>query len=164
MDAPSAMLLTFALWAYAAGMAGALLFQRTEKLANGLGFGLAAAGGACGVCSCASALATGAATASQSYELFPALIPYVRFSIHADALGCFFGLIVSLVGVAISIYSLGYARGYYGQKNVGALAAFFNLLLLATTLVFLADNAFFFLVAWEIMALAAYCLVSFEHE
>ena len=37
-------------------------------------------------------------------------------------------------------------------------------MLLATTLVFLADNAFFFLIAWEIMALAAYCLVSFEHE
>ena len=44
------------------------------------------------------------------------------------------------------------------------LGAFFNLLLLATTLVFLADNAFFFLIAWEIMALSAYCLVSFEHE
>ena len=37
-------------------------------------------------------------------------------------------------------------------------------MLLATTLVFLADNAFFFLIAWEIMALSAYCLVSFEHE
>ena len=66
--------------------------------------------------------------------------------------------------MALSIYSLGYARGYYGRKNVGVLAAFFNLLLLATTLVFLADNAFFFLIAWEIMALTAYCLVSFEHE
>jgi hydrogenase-4 component B len=30
--------------------------------------------------------------------------------------------------------------------------------------VFLASNAFFFLMAWEIMALSAYCLVSFEHE
>ena len=145
-------------------MVGALLFQRAEKLANGIGFGLAAAGGVCGVLSCASALATGAATASQSFELFPSLIPYVRFSIHADALGCFFGLMVSLLGVALSIYSLGYARGYYGRKNVGVLGAFFNLLLLATTLVFLADNAFFFLIAWEIMALTAYCLVSFEHE
>ena len=44
------------------------------------------------------------------------------------------------------------------------LAAFYNALLLATTLVFTASNAFFFLIAWEIMALTAYCLVSFEHE
>ncbi len=159
-----ATLLTIALWAYVAGIAGALLFQRAERLANGIGFGLAALGGFCGVLACASALATGAATASPSYELFPSLIPFVRFSVHADALGCFFGLIVSLLGVALSIYSLGYAPGYYGRKNVGVLGAFFNLLLLATTLVFLADNAFFFLIAWEIMALTAYCLVSFEHE
>ena len=62
------------------------------------------------------------------------------------------------------MYSLGYARGFYGRKNVGVLGAFFNVLLLATTLVFLADNAFFFLIAWEIMALSAYCLVSYEHE
>ena len=164
MNELSATLLTCALWAYVAGMVGALLFQRAERLANGIGFGLAAVGGCCGVLSCASALATGAATASRSFELFPSLIPYVRFSIHADALGCFFGMMVSLLAVALSIYSLGYARGYYGRKNVGVLAAFFNLLLLATTLVFLADNAFFFLIAWEIMALSAYCLVSFEHE
>jgi hydrogenase-4 component B len=164
MNELSATLLTAALWAYVAGMVGALLFQRAERLANVIGFGLAAAGGFCGVLSCAAALATGAATTSRSFELFPSLIPYVRFSIHVDALGCFFGLIVSLLALAISIYSLGYARGYYGQKNVGILAGFFNLLLLATTLVFLADNAFFFLIAWEIMALSAYCLVSFEHE
>src|ERR1035441_7440017 len=164
MNELSATLLTVALWAYVAGMVGALLFQRAERLANGIGFGLAAAGGCCGVLSCASALATGAATGNRSFELFPSLIPFVRFSIHADALGCFFGLIVSLLGVALSIYSLGYARGYYGRKNVGVLGAMFNALLLATTLVFLADHAIFFLIAWEIMALSAYCLVSFEHE
>ena len=164
MNELSATLLTYALWAYVAGMVGALVFQRAERLANGIGFGLAAVGGCCGVLSCASALATGAATASRSFELFPSLIPYVRFSIHADALGCFFGMIVSLLSVALSVFSLGYARGYYGRKNVGVLGALFNVLLLATTLVFLADHAFFFLIAWEIMALSAYCLVSFEHE
>ncbi len=164
MNTFSAMLLIFALWVYVAGMVGALLFRRAERLANGIGFGLSAFGGLCGVFSFTSSLATGAATASQSFELFPALIPYVRFSIHADALGCFFGLIVSLLGMALSIYSLGYARGYYGRKSVGVFAAFFNLLLLATTLVFLSDNVVFFLIAWEIMALTAYCLVSFEHE
>ena len=82
MNELSATLLTVALWAYVAGMVGALLFQRAERLANGIGFGLAAAGGCCGVLSCASALATGAATGNRSFELFPSLIPYVRFSIH----------------------------------------------------------------------------------
>ena len=40
----------------------------------------------------------------------------------------------------------------------------FPALLLATTLVFVADHIWLFLIAWELMALAAYCLVSFEHE
>ena len=164
MNAFSATLLTVAFWAYVTGMGGALLFQRAEKLANSIGFGLAAAGGVFGVLSFGGALVNGTASAGQSLVLFPSLVPFVRFSLHADALGCFFGLVVSLLGVALSIYSLGYVRGYYGRKNVGVLGALFNALLLATTLVFLADNVFFFLMAWEIMALTAYCLVSFEHE
>jgi len=57
-----------------------------------------------------------------------------------------------------------YAKGFFGRKNVGVLGAFFNALLLATSLTFVADNVWLFLIAWEIMALTAYCLVSFRHE
>jgi hydrogenase-4 component B len=163
MNELPAILLTSALCAYVAGAVGALIFQRAERLANGIGFGFAAAGGFCGVLTFASSLASGA-TANHSSELFPSLIPFVRFSIRADALGCFFGMMVSLLGVALSVYSLGYARSYYGRKNVGMLGALFNLLLLATTLVFLANQTFFFLIAWEIMAFCAYGLVNYEHE
>jgi len=164
MDALSSALLSVGLSIYVAGAVAGLLLLRRERLANLFSFGAAALAALCGVFSYAAALATGAAATSQSFELLPLLIPYVRFSIRPDALSCFFGMIVSLLGLAVSIYSLGYARGFYGRKNVGVLGASFNVLLLATTLVFLADNAFFFLIAWEIMALTAYCLVSFEHE
>ena len=164
MDHPSSTLLHLALLGYVVGAAAGLCFLRRERLANLFSFGSAAVAALCGLVSCTCALATGAASSSRSAELFASLIPYVRFSIHADALSCFFGMVVSLLGLAISIYSLGYARGYYGHKNVGVLGAFFNVLLLATTLVFFSDNAFFFLMAWEVMALSAYCLVSFEHE
>ena len=41
---------------------------------------------------------------------------------------------------------------------------FYNLLLLSLTLVFTAANAFFFLTAWELMTILAYCLITFEHE
>ena len=40
-------------------------------------------------------------------------------------LGLFFVIIVSLLALAVSMYSLGYARGFYGRKNVGVLGAFF---------------------------------------
>ena len=164
MNFEPATLLTVSLVGYVVGAVGGLLCLRRERAANLFAFGCASLAALCGVISCASALATGAAAANQSFTLFPSLIPYVQFTVRLDPLGAFFGLIVSLLGLALSIYSLGYARGFYGRKNVGVLGAFFNVLLLAVTLVFLADNAFFFLIAWEIMALTAYCLVSFEHE
>ena len=157
-------LLNLCLLGYVVGAVAGLLFLRFERSANLFSFGCATLASLCGIGACATVLATGAAAAIQPFELVTSLVPYLQFTVRLDPLGAFFGLIVSLVGTALSIYSLGYARGFYGRKSVGLLAAFFNVLLLATTLVFLAANAFFFLIAWEIMALTCYLLISFEHE
>ena len=165
MDITPTTLLPLALAGYVLGCAAGLLFFRHERLANLCSFGCATAAALCGTVACAMSLAAGAtAAAPLQLQLLPTLIPYVQFTVSLDPLSAFFGLIVSLLSFALSLYSLGYARGFYGRKSVGALGAFFNLMLLATTLVVMADNAFFFLMVWEIMALSAYCLVSFEHE
>ncbi len=164
MDNPSGPLLNLSLLGYLIGTAAGLLFLRQEKFANLFSFGCAALAALAGLIACVASLTTGAAVSAQRVTLWPTLIPYVQFTARLDPLAAFFGLIVSLLGLALSIYSLGYARGFYGRKNVGVLGAFFNTLLLTTTLVFVSDNAFFFLIVWEIMTLAAYCLVSFEHE
>jgi hydrogenase-4 component B len=149
---------------YVAGVVAGLLFSRNSRVANYLSFGLGAVAALVSLVACVQGLVGGEALVSQTRQLLPSLTPIIRFSIRLDPLGLFFGVIVSLLGVALSIYSLGYARSFYGHKSVGVFGALFNTLLLATTLVFLAGNAFFFLLAWEIMALSAYCLVSFEHE
>ena len=149
--------------AYAAGALGSLLALRRERVANLVGFGSAMVASICGFVAALVALISGQAQNATPFELWPSLIPYVQLSVKLDPLAAFFVLIVSTVGLALSVYSLGYARGFYGRKSVGVLGAFYNTLLLATTLVFTANNAFFFLIAWEIMALTAYCLVSFEH-
>lgn len=162
MDHLSTTLLLLTLLGYVAGAVAGLLCLRAERLANYCAFGCAALSAFGGVVASVAGLAAG--VAHPSVQLLPALIPYVQFTIRPDPLGLFFTLIVSLVGLAISLYSLGYARGFYGRKNIGVFSAFFNVMLLATTLVFLSDNAFFFLIAWEIMALTTYLLVSFEHE
>src|SRR5438876_3400950 len=138
--------------------------MRRERLANVFSFGAASLSALVGLLAGLFFLAGGNGTPAPQNELLPALNPYIRFTVRIDALGAFFLLIVSLLGFALSTYSLGYVRGFYGRKNVGVLGAFYNSLLLATTLVFVADNAFLFLIVWEIMALTAYCLVSFEHE
>ena len=157
-------LLSVTFVAYVLGAVAGLCCLRHERLANALGFGLATLASACGLLAGGLCLAYSPAFGTVRMQLLPTLIPYLSFSIRVDALSAFFLVVVSAVGLAISIYSLGYMRGFYGRKSVGLLGAFYNVMLLATTLVFLADNAFFFLMVWEIMALTAYCLVSFEHE
>jgi hydrogenase-4 component B len=165
MEISTATLLKTALLGYIFGAVASLLCCKREKPATFFGFVPATAAAACGVLASVSFLATGAAAPMERFNvLAPGLIPYVQFSVRLDALSAFFLLIISTLALALSIYSFGYARGFYGRKSVGVLGAFYNALLLATTLVFIADNAFFFLIAWEIMALTAYCLVSFEHE
>jgi hydrogenase-4 component B len=157
-------LLIASLCGYVIGAVTGLLFLRREKLANVCSFGAGSLAALCGLVAAVHHLARGPGAAAPQFELLPALIPYIQFSVRLDALGAFFLLIVSLLGFALSAYSLGYAKGFYGRKSVAVLGAFFNALLLSTTLVFVADNIWLFLIAWEIMALTAYCLVSFEHE
>ena len=149
------------LLAYLIGAALALAFTRQQRLANTFGFLGSCLGGLAGMAASWLCLQDGA---SPAFDLLPLTTPLFPFAVKLDPLGAFFVLLISLSAVAISIYSIGYAAHYYGVKNVGALAAFFNLLLLANTLVFCASHAVFFLVVWEVMALAAFVLVSFEHE
>ncbi len=164
MDNLPANLLNFSLTLYVVGAVAGVLFLRAQKLANVFTFGCASLASLCGVLSSVMSLVTGAAATNQSIQLLPSLIPYIRFTIRVDPLSAFFLLLVSLLGFALSTYSLGYAKGFFGRKSVGLLGAFFNALLLATVLTFVADNIWLFLIAWEFMALTAYCLVSFEHE
>ncbi len=165
MDITPTTLLPLAFLGYVLGCVAGLLFLRHERLANVCSFGCATLAALCGAVGCVMSLAAGATTAAPlQLQVSPTLIPYLQFTVTLDPLSAFFGLLVSLLSFALSLYSIGYARGFLGHKNVGILGAFFNLMLLATTLVVMADNAFFFLMVWEIMALSAYCLVSFEHE
>jgi hydrogenase-4 component B len=157
-------LLRLTLYLYALGAVAGLLALRRERVANVVGFGATMLASMCGIGAGLVGLAGGPANAGMSFELWPSLVPYLRLTVRLDALGCYFLLVLSILALALSFYSLGYVRGFYGRKNVGVLAAFYNSLLLATTLVFTASNAFFFLIVWEIMALTAYCLVTFEHE
>ncbi|HEU0009211.1 MAG TPA: hydrogenase 4 subunit B [Verrucomicrobiae bacterium] len=164
MNLQPATLLISSLCGYLLGSVAGLVFVRREKVANVCSFGAGSLAALCGLVAAILHLARGTGATAPQFELLPALIPYIKFSVRLDALGAFFLLIVSLLGFALSAYSLGYAKGFFGRKNVGLLGAFFNALLLATTLVFVADNIWLFLIAWEIIALTAYCLVSFEHE
>jgi len=91
-------------------------------------------------------------------------IPYLSFALRLDPLAAFFVLTISLVGLAASIYALGYMAEFAGRLSLAAIGSLLNGFLLSMTLVVLADNGFFFLILWEMMSLFSYALVVTEYE
>ena len=148
------------LLAYALGALGSLISGRIASLARVLGCGFALAGALIEAVSSAIALF---APAEAHWEIHAA-VPFLTYGFRLDPLSAYFNLILSLLAVAISVYSFGYLRPMEEKRTVGVLGFFYNLSLLSLTVVFTASNAFFFLIAWEAMALTAYCLITFEHR
>jgi hydrogenase-4 component B len=148
------------LLAYAAGAAAGLIASRRSVWPRVLCFGLALLGGLLELCASILSLRSGA----QAHWEIPAGVPFLVYGFRLDALSAYFILILSLLAVAVSIYSLGYVRSFEQKRTAGILGFFYNVLLASLTAVFTASNAFFFLIAWEAMALSAYCLVSFHHR
>jgi len=96
--------------------------------------------------------------------VLPLGLPDLPFHIRLDQLSGFFLVVIGLLSSFVSIYSLGYLKGYLGLRPVTSLVVFSALFLAGMLLVVLADDAFFFLIAWEMMAASSYYLVLFEDE
>ena len=96
--------------------------------------------------------------------VLPAGLPDLPFHLRLDPLAGFFITLICLLSFFISLYSAGYIRGYLGRRPVTSLVIFYSLFLAGMLMVVLADDALFFLIAWEIMAAASYFLVLFENE
>jgi len=89
--------------------------------------------------------------------------PFARFVLRLDPLA---GLMVAVIcGLALvaSIYSLAYVREYEG-RGVGPMGFFTNTFVASMLLVVTADDAFWFLVFFEMMSLASYFLVVFDQN
>jgi len=92
------------------------------------------------------------------------LVTLFDCTVRLDPLSAWFTLTLAILALAVSVYSFGYLRPMEPTRNLGALGFFYNSLLLGLAVVFTAANTFFFLSAWEVMAVSAFCLVAFEHE
>ena len=145
---------------YAAGLLLPLCFPARPKIQNLIAHGLAAVATMGGIyLGMVGLLAPDPLAMSVSSTL-----PLLTFAVRLDALSSFFLLMISLVGLAASIYAVGYVTEWYGRISIGLLGSLYNAFLLSMTLVVLADNGFFFLIAWELMSLFSYFLVVTEHE
>ncbi|MBW6518229.1 MAG: hydrogenase 4 subunit B [ANME-2 cluster archaeon] len=88
----------------------------------------------------------------------------IHFGFFIDKLSAFFILVISITVFAVSIYSLGYVKEYFGKKDIGYLGFLYNTFILSMILVTTCNNAIFFLIAWEVMSVISYFLVLYEHE
>ncbi len=136
------------------------LLRLNQKLLVTTGFSLLALASLGAVIGGALAVATGTV---ETFVLSAGL-PDLPFHLRLDLLSGYFLVVVGLLAFFVSIYSIGYVRGFLGHRPVTSLVVFYTLFLAGMLLVILADDAFFFLIAWEMMAASSYFLVMFEDE
>jgi len=96
--------------------------------------------------------------------VIPLGLPDLPFHLRLDVLSGFFLMVIGLLATYVSIYSIGYVKGFLGQRPITSMVVFYALFLAGMLLVVLADDALFFMIAWELMAAASYFLVLFEDE
>lgn len=103
----------------------------------------------------------GAPVAAQ----LPLGLPWLAWSVRVDALAGFLLLLIGVVIFAVSVYGPGYTREFqHGRHSLAALGVFTGLFVAGMMLVVIANDAFLFMVAWELMSLSSYFLVAFQHE
>src|SRR3989304_3967508 len=83
-------------------------------------------------------------------------LPDLPFHLRLDPLSGFFLTTIGLLSFFVSIYSTGYCKGYVGKRSVTHFVIFYSLFIAGMFLVVLSDDAFFFLISWELMAIASY--------
>ena len=89
-------------------------------------------------------------------------LPWLPWHVRFDSLSGLFYLIIGIAVIAVSLYGPGYVKGYDEQQHPFAVLGFFTGLFIAGMLmVLLADDAFFFMIAWELMSVSSYFLVAF---
>lgn len=91
-------------------------------------------------------------------------LPVGELHVALDALSSFFLVCVFLVSGLAAVYGGGYLRPYIGERRLAPAVFFFNLLVASMAVVTIARDGILFLVAWEVMSLTSFFLVTFESE
>ena len=86
----------------------------------------------------------------------PIGLPGIGAHLRVDALSAFFLVVVNLGAAVASLYALGYGRHEESPQRV---LPFYAAFLAAMNLVVVADDAFTFLMAWELMSLSSWAIV-----
>lgn len=96
--------------------------------------------------------------------VLPLGLPGFPIHLRLDPLSAFFLLLLGLAAAGISIFSAGYFHEEPDGPPPGLLSMQYHTFLASMALVLLANDAYGFMVFWEMMALSSYFLVTTEHR
>jgi formate hydrogenlyase subunit 3/multisubunit Na+/H+ antiporter MnhD subunit len=91
----------------------------------------------------------------------PLGLPWVGVNFRLDALSSAFLVLIGLGGAGACLYAIGYGRH---EPEPNRIVPFVPAFLAGMTMVVLADDAFTFLFAWELMSLSSWALVLAHHQ
>jgi hydrogenase-4 component B len=154
------MPVVIALWCVAGFFALACLGIATARRPAGtaLVYGGCLATSAVAFCVALGHLPAGGATSTL---VLPLGLPWLGAHFRVDLLAAFFLAVVNVGAGAASLYALGYGRHEAAPQRV---LPFYPAFLAAMNLVVLADDAFTFLLSWELMSLSSWALVMAHHR
>ncbi len=92
----------------------------------------------------------------------PWTLPVGSFAVALDPLSAIFAAAVLVLTAAAALYGGGYMRSHAGKRSLGPHWFFYGLLCAGMLMVLLARDSVLFLIAWEVMSLAAFFLVMFD--
>ncbi|QQS61336.1 MAG: hydrogenase 4 subunit B [Candidatus Moraniibacteriota bacterium] len=152
---------SFLILLFFVGALGSLLVKKDDVLANIWNSFFAIGGSLWGLVFSGFMISSGN---SLSFILWTAPLSFFSLSFRIDMLSAFFIFIISLITLFCSFYGIGYIKHFYKKYSIGALGFFSHLFILGMIFVVTASNAIFFLIAWEIMSIASYFLVVYDHK
>ncbi|MDR3508220.1 MAG: hydrogenase 4 subunit B [Caulobacteraceae bacterium] len=109
----------------------------------------------------ALALSTLLAGGAAQQVVLPLGLPWIGARFRLDALSAAFAAVVNLGGAAACLYGVGHGRH---EREPQRVLPFLPVFIAGMNLVVLADDAFSFLVSWEVMSVASWALVMAHHH
>lgn len=144
-----------------AGAIGSLVVRNNDELANGWGSFFAVSGSLWGLVFAISTLISGR---DLSFVVGGSSFPLLSLSLHIDMFSAFFVFVIALIALFCSVYGFGYVKHYYKKYNIGRMGFFYNLVIASLFFIVTASNGLFFVIVWEIMSIASYFLVVYDHR
>ncbi|MGE5240232.1 MAG: hydrogenase 4 subunit B [Bacteroidota bacterium] len=104
---------------------------------------------------------------TSSVDVLALGLPWLKWHLRIDPLSGFFFSIVGLLVFVVSLFAPGYLREFTHpahKQAPWALGLFTGLFVTGMLLVLLADDAFVFMISWELMSVSSYFLVAHQHQ